>query len=155
TCDAKDAPPVPLVWGDAVRFKQVLYNLLSNAIKFTPAGGRVSASCVATPDGKRVRTSVSDTGPGIAQDDLARLFTPFTQLDRTSDSRAGGTGLGLSLSKQLVELMDGRIGVESTLGSGAAFFVELPVHTRAAEDTVPARVEEPAAPSHKTSGAIA
>ena len=123
---------LPLVSADVVRCKQVLYNLLSNAIKFTPPGGRVSVRMALTSDGKRVSTAVSDTGPGIAEDDLGRLFTPFTQLERTRDLRASGTGLGLALSKQLMGLMDGDINVMSVVGRGATFTISLPVHSEVA-----------------------
>jgi PAS domain S-box-containing protein len=115
---------VPLVVGDPARIKQVLYNLLSNAIKFTPAGGSIDVGCAPLPDGY-VRLTVADTGPGIKPEDLPRLFTPFMQL--TNARERGGTGLGLALSKQLTELMHGRIGVESAPGAGARFWIDLPV----------------------------
>jgi PAS domain S-box-containing protein len=118
---------VPAVTADAARFKQVLYNLLSNAIKFTPTGGQVCVECAVRPDASFVRISVRDTGTGIAKQDIERLFTPFTQLANAKDQ--GGTGLGLSLTRQLVELMGGQVGVESSLGFGTKFFVDLPVHT--------------------------
>jgi two-component system NtrC family sensor kinase len=126
--DDPDGRPIPLVSGDVVRLKQVLYNLLSNAIKFCPEGGEVTVRSALTPDGNGVRTTVSDTGPGVAPADVARLFTPFTQLGHKSADRAGGTGLGLALSKKLVELMGGKIGVASVLGQGASFFVDLPLY---------------------------
>jgi two-component system, NtrC family, sensor kinase len=122
-----DGRPLPLVSGDVVRLKQVLYNLLANAIKFCPEGGQVSVRSALTRDGKGVRTTVIDSGPGLAPADIARLFTPFTQLGSRSVDRAGGTGLGLALSKKLVELMGGKIGVESVLGQGASFYVDLPL----------------------------
>jgi CheY-like chemotaxis protein len=110
------------VSADPVRFKQVIYNLLSNAIKFTPEGGLVTIRTESL--GPHVRVSVTDTGTGISEEDLPRLFTPFIQLANAKEK--SGTGLGLALSKNLVELMGGRIGVESTPGSGATFFIELP-----------------------------
>ena len=122
-----DARPLPHVSGDVVRLKQVLYNLLANAIKFCPAGGVVTVRSALTLDGTSVRTTVADTGPGMSIADQARLFTPFTQLGKSAD-RAGGTGLGLALSKKLVELMGGHIGVESQLGKGATFYIELPLY---------------------------
>ena len=123
-----DAAPVPPVAADPMRLKQVLYNLLSNAIKFTPAGGTVTLRSAVSADGGRVRTTVTDSGPGLTADDLAVLFTPFTQLANARDR--GGTGLGLALSKHLVELMGGTIGVDSTPGAGSAFFIELPATGR-------------------------
>ena len=129
---------LPPVSADAGRLKQVLYNLLSNAIKFTPSEGRVSVACTVAEKGGRIRIAVTDTGPGISSDDLARLFTPFTQLANAKDH--GGTGLGLALTKQLVEVMGGDIGVDTTLGGGTTFFVELPVHAaEVAEQRVAAR----------------
>lgn len=110
---------------DPLRGKQVLYNLISNAIKFTPAGGRVSIGFARCPDGY-VRTTVSDTGPGIAPDELGKLFKPFSQLHHAKKHPESGTGLGLTLTKQLVEMMGGRVSVESAPGAGASFFVDLP-----------------------------
>lgn len=123
--DPHSAPVLPPILGDTVRVKQVLYNLMSNAIKFTPSDGSVRISCALTPDGKYVRTSVVDTGPGIAPDDLQKLFQPFAQLENAKNSPMRGTGLGLVLTKQLVELMGGSIAIESTVGVGSKFFVDL------------------------------
>jgi PAS domain S-box-containing protein len=120
---AESAQPHEGVAADPVRFKQVLYNLLSNAIKFSPKGGVVVVRT--TTRDQRVRISVSDSGPGIAADDVPRLFRPFNQLENARE-KGGGTGLGLALTKELVELMHGEIGVESVPGAGSTFFVELP-----------------------------
>ncbi|MCU1277832.1 MAG: hypothetical protein JWM53_1378, partial [bacterium] len=123
-------PPAPsalVVRADAARFKQVLYNLLSNAIKFTPAGGHIKISSGPAPERDWVRTAVTDDGVGIAQHDAGRLFTAFTQLDNARDK--GGTGLGLALTKQLVELMGGQIGLASTVGEGTTFWVDMPLYT--------------------------
>ena len=111
------------VLGDRQRLKQVLLNLLTNAVKYNREGGHVDISARTTVDG-RVRITVRDTGPGIAPDLLPRLFQPFDRLgaERTT---VAGTGLGLALSKHLVELMSGAIGVETTSGRGASFWVEL------------------------------
>ncbi|HEX4460073.1 MAG TPA: PAS domain S-box protein, partial [Polyangia bacterium] len=117
---------LPAVSADAARFKQVLYNLLSNAIKFSPPGGRVRVSCAVSPRAGYLRVMVKDTGGGLSDEDIARLFTPFTQL--ANGKERGGTGLGLALSKQFVELMGGYIGVDSELGVGSSFFVDLPLH---------------------------
>ncbi|MCU1279837.1 MAG: hypothetical protein JWM53_3383 [bacterium] len=134
TTDAKDGSPLPSASGDTTRFRQVIYNLLANAIKFTPSGGRVDVRSEVSADGKHVRTTVTDTGPGIPADDISRLFTPFTQLEGTKEFHVAGTGLGLALSKNLVELMGGRIGVQSVVGKGASFFVELSVYDEASLD---------------------
>jgi two-component sensor histidine kinase len=118
---------VPLVQADALRLKQVLYNLMANAIKFTPAGGSIEVRTRVSNDGQQVCTTVADSGPGIAAAELGLLFTPFVQLEGGA-AKKGGTGLGLSLSKKLVELMGGTIHVHSEVGHGAAFTVELPVY---------------------------
>jgi PAS domain S-box-containing protein len=118
----------PYVLADRQRLKQILLNLLSNAIKYNHAGGQVILTCEQLQAG-RWRLSVIDTGAGIAPENLDRLFVPFERLaaDQTS---VDGTGLGLALAKRLSELMAGTIGVESTVGQGSRFWLELP----AAED---------------------
>ena len=116
-------PPEPLtVSADPDRVRQVLVNLLSNAIKFTPANGSVEIE--ANLDDAMVRTEVRDTGIGISPDDAGKLFSPFTQLE--GGANAGGAGLGLSISKRLVELMSGGIGVDSAVGRGSIFYFTLP-----------------------------
>ncbi len=116
-------PKVGLVAGDERRIRQVIYNLLSNAVKFTPAGGAVDVS--ATRVNGEVRVSVADTGPGIPAEDLDRIFEEFQQTDAGIEQREG-TGLGLALSKRLVELHGGRIWVDSELGQGSTFVFTLP-----------------------------
>lgn len=111
------------VQADRQRLKQVLLNLLSNAIKFNRSGGSVVLSCEETEGGK-LRIEVLDTGPGISPDGMKKIFTPFERLG-ADGTDAGGTGLGLALSKRLMEAMGGTIGVESSLGFGSRFFVEL------------------------------
>jgi signal transduction histidine kinase/ActR/RegA family two-component response regulator len=112
------------VRADFQRLKQVLVNLLSNAIKYNVAGGSVTLDCDDV-DG-RMRLSVTDTGPGVAPDLHERLFAPFDRLD--AESRGiEGTGLGLALSKGLMEAIGGSIGVESTPGTGSTFWLELPI----------------------------
>ncbi|MEZ4301114.1 MAG: ATP-binding protein [Polyangiaceae bacterium] len=120
------APSVPSVlWGDPVRLQQVLVNLLSNAIKFTERGEVVlSARLLAppTPEGEsHIEIAVRDTGIGIAPDRHARLFSPFTQVDASTTRRFGGTGLGLAICRQIIDLMDGDIEVDSALGAGSTF----------------------------------
>ncbi|WP_437323259.1 CHASE domain-containing protein [Sorangium sp. So ce381] len=111
------------VRSDATRYRQVLLNLVHNAIKFT-LSGRIDvrvASRLLDGGRREIETSVADTGIGIAPDAKERLFNPFSQLDASTTRRFGGSGLGLSISKGLVELMGGRIGVESDLGKGSTF----------------------------------
>ena len=109
---------------DEGRLRQVLLNLLSNAVKFTEAGG-VTARLSLGPEPGAVRFEVIDTGIGIAPDDQARLFRRFTQADSSISRRYGGAGLGLAISRALVRLMDGDIGVESTPGEGSRFWLSL------------------------------
>jgi signal transduction histidine kinase len=109
---------------DPVRLQQVLLNLLSNAVKFTPEGGEVSLS--ATADDSEVCITVKDTGSGIAKEDQARIFEKFEQAVNGRDKTAEGTGLGLALTKSLVELHGGAISLESERGAGATFRVRLP-----------------------------
>ena len=117
-------PDVDVVAGDERRVRQVIFNLLSNAVKFTPAGGAVNVSAERV-DGE-VRVSVTDTGPGLAPEDHERVFDEFQQTDAGVEQREG-TGLGLALSKRLVELHGGRIWVDSQLGRGSTFVFTLPV----------------------------
>ncbi|WP_165789461.1 PAS domain-containing hybrid sensor histidine kinase/response regulator [Billgrantia endophytica] len=111
------------VWADRVRLKQVLLNLLSNAIKYNRPQGEVRLTVEA--GGGHFRIAVADTGNGIAPEDLARLFQPFNRLD-AEHSKIEGTGIGLVISRRLVEAMDGAIGVDSTLGQGSRFWIDLP-----------------------------
>jgi signal transduction histidine kinase len=117
-------PEVDLIEGDERRIRQVIFNLLSNAVKFTPSGGRVDVDS-ARVDG-HVRVAVADTGPGIAPEDRVRIFEEFQQTEVGVQQREG-TGLGLALSKRLVELHGGRIWVESELGRGSRFVFTLPL----------------------------
>ena len=122
-------PPRGLrVQADPGRVRQVLLNLLSNAIKFTPDGGRVTvlAAPVNGGEGSYVRVAVTDTGIGIAADDQPKLFQEFSQLDATAARKYEGTGLGLALSRRLIELHGGTIGVDSQLGKGSTFWFTLP-----------------------------
>lgn len=110
--------------GDELRVRQVLTNLLGNAIKFTEEGG---VTLTVSGHEGQVQFSVSDTGIGIAPDRLDAIFDPFVQADVSMSRRFGGTGLGTTISKKLVELMGGTIRAESTLGEGSAFHVSLPL----------------------------
>jgi signal transduction histidine kinase len=116
-------PRITTVIGDERRIRQVIFNLLSTAVKFTPAGGEVSISA-ARVDGE-IRISVRDTGPGIPSKDQERIFEEFQQAEAGKEQREG-TGLGLALSKRLVELHDGRIWVDSKPGNGSTFTFTLP-----------------------------
>jgi CheY-like chemotaxis protein len=112
------------VRADFQRLKQVLVNLLSNAIKYNYSGGTVTLDCVDVEG--RMRLSVTDTGPGVAPQLHDRLFAPFDRLD--AESRGiEGTGLGLALSKGLMEAIGGSLGVDSTPGTGSTFWLELPI----------------------------
>jgi len=120
------APDGDIVHGDERRVRQVIFNLLSNAVKFTPDGGKIVVASAQVD--REVRVSVTDTGPGIAPEDHERIFAEFQQTDVGLKQREG-TGLGLALSKRLVELHGGRIWVESELGHGSRFVFTLPVET--------------------------
>lgn len=111
---------------DQQKFKQVLYNLFSNALKFTDKGGKVQVH-VGTHDARRFKLVVKDTGIGIKAEDLLRLFKEFEQLDLGAARRYEGTGLGLVLTRKIVELQGGEIGVESEVGKGSSFTVVLPL----------------------------
>jgi PAS domain S-box-containing protein len=110
---------------DPGRFTQLLYNYLSNALKFTPEGGSVLVR-IGTEGTTDFRLEVEDTGPGIAAQDVARLFVPFQQLDSSTAKRFGGTGLGLALTKRLAEAQGGSVGVRPAAVRGSIFFAVLP-----------------------------
>jgi len=123
------------ITADRQRFKQVLLNLISNAIKYNNPGGSVRIS--ADAHAGWLRLNVADTGPGISKDKLSRLFSPFERLGAET-SGVEGTGIGLALSKRLVEAMSGRIGVQTEPGQGSTFWVEYPL---SAENLAPALVQ--------------
>ncbi|HEX6625800.1 MAG TPA: ATP-binding protein [Pyrinomonadaceae bacterium] len=123
------AADLPAVSADRAKLRRVLVNLLSNAVKFTPKGGRIEVN--AERDGKRaVRVSVTDTGVGIPPEDLARLFDKFEQARSRATRSEKGTGLGLYITRQLVELHGGEINVESEVGKGSTFSFTIPVADR-------------------------
>jgi CheY-like chemotaxis protein/anti-sigma regulatory factor (Ser/Thr protein kinase) len=126
---------------DPIRMKQVLYNLLSNAIKFTPQGGRVVLEARHLDD--RVAITVGDSGPGIKPEDLSRLFQAFEQLE-AGRTKLEGTGLGLALTRRLVELHGGAIRVESEPGKGSRFTFTIPLTGRPAPRPAPASTDAPA-----------
>jgi len=118
-------PAVDEVTLDLQKFKQVLFNLLSNAVKFTPEGGRIDISASPCQE-SRLELRVRDTGIGIKPEDLEKLFREFNQLDSGLSRQYSGTGLGLALTRRIVELQQGTIRVESVPGQGSTFIVELP-----------------------------
>ncbi len=125
SCDQQAPAARRHIFADRQRLTQVLLNLLSNAIKYNHESGSAAVSC-AEVAGSRMRVTVTDSGPGIPPDKMARLFTPFDRLGAEADG-IEGTGLGLSLSKRLMETMGGDLGVSSTPGLGSAFWIELPI----------------------------
>ena len=127
-------PSVAELTVDPARLKQVAYNYLSNALKFTPIGGSVTLRVKADGDSK-FRLEVQDTGIGISPDDLGRLFVEFQQLEAGAAKRHQGTGLGLALTRRLVEAQGGSVGVRSTVGSGSTFHACLPRHSIASPRT--------------------
>jgi two-component system, sensor histidine kinase and response regulator len=129
----------PAVRGDPTRLRQVLVNLVSNAVKFTTDGEVVLRAKPVRVDGDQavIRFEVSDSGIGIAPEDQARMFDPFSQADSSTTRRFGGTGLGLAIVRQLVDLMGGELGCESKVDHGSTFWFELPLGV--SEDDAPLR----------------
>src|SRR5690606_35528059 len=114
------------VRGDASRLRQILMNLISNAIKFTDQGKvTVSLSCQVHGQRYQLRCQIRDTGIGMDQDTLSRLFVPFVQADSSHARRYGGSGLGLAIVRQLVEMMGGDVQVQSEPGIGSTFTVDV------------------------------
>jgi PAS domain S-box-containing protein len=122
------------IGADDRKVKQILFNLLSNAVKFTPDGGSVTLT--ASKESDAVRICVADTGIGIKAEDMSKLFSEFTQLESAYTKKYEGTGLGLALTKRLVELHGGRIWVESEEGKGSRFFFTLPCRPAKVPDVV-------------------
>src|SRR2546421_467124 len=118
----EDLPPLQ---ADSAKLRRVLVNLLSNALKFTPKRGRVSLS--ATREGDFVRVAVADTGVGIAPDDLKDIFDKYAQARSRATRSEKGTGLGLYITRQLVELHGGKIEVKSEVGKGSTFSFTIPI----------------------------
>jgi PAS domain S-box-containing protein len=125
-------PATPLeTVADAQRVGQVLTNLIGNAVKMTPGGGHIRVTACLLDDDETLRVEVADTGPGIRREDLPRLFNRFSQLE--NGVRRGGAGLGLSISKGLIEAHGGHIGVDSEVGKGSTFWFTLPFEPHAAD----------------------
>ena len=157
----QEGKDVPAIFCDRVRIRQVVLNLLSNAGRFTDSGG---VDIRLWREGSKAVVSITDTGPGITQEDIKRLFQPFQQLDGSLKRRHKGSGLGLSISRSLVELHGGRIWVESEKGRGTTFFFSLPIDPPAPPDQplyaireTPSQIEIvdhgcPAAPYYRRTG---
>ncbi len=131
---------------DPLRFKQIVLNLISNAIKYNKPRGSVIVSFKEQDDG-RMRLGIKDTGNGIPEDKQGRLFKPFERLDIKAE-KIEGTGIGLTISKQLIELMGGTIGFESVYGEGSVFYIDVPVSDKA---PVPLEIESPSDSSFASS----
>jgi signal transduction histidine kinase len=122
---ALEAPADLNVWGNERLLREAVVNYITNAIKYTPEGGSIRVSAQRMED--VVRVTVADDGPGIAPEDQPRLFAEFQRLARPDDSAAPrGTGLGLSIVRRVVEAHGGSVGLESRLGEGSSFFLDLP-----------------------------
>jgi signal transduction histidine kinase len=120
---------IPKLKSDRQKLKQILVNLLSNALKYTKEG-RVDIIAESDPTHGRVRLKVKDSGVGIAPEDHTRIFEPFQQAKRVITRPQGGTGLGLAISRRLARMLGGDISLDSALGAGSTFTVELPVRVR-------------------------
>jgi PAS domain S-box-containing protein len=130
------AEGLPLVRADAMRVRQVLINFLSNAAKFTEEGEIVVKAYQEQLDNGQpaVTITVTDTGPGIAEEDQAKLFQPFSQVDASLTRKVGGSGLGLSICHHLIQMHNGRIGVNSAPGKGSTFYFSIPVAQGKSQD---------------------
>ena len=127
TCTVKPSARRPAVWCDEQRLRQMLLNLLSNAIKYNREGGQICVSFEPRP-ANRLRLNVTDTGVGITSAGIKKLFVPFERLEHDGGD-VEGTGLGLVVSRRIAEAMDGTVGVESEIGTGSTFWIELPLAT--------------------------
>ncbi len=151
------ADPQLMLWADARRLKQIIVNLLSNAVKFTPAGGRVSLDVDLERDKGQVKFVVQDNGIGISQEDMGKLFQPFTQLDSRLSRQYEGSGLGLALVRRLVALHHGEVFVESAgvSGEGSRFTVLLPWQENVGAISMTAEeTSRPASPGLTKTGAL-
>jgi len=137
-------PHLPVLFVDEIRMKQVLLNLLTNAMKFTLEGGTVTLTASLLPSEQNtsqpsyLHIAVTDTGIGIAPENISRLFKPFVQIDGALNRQQTGTGLGLALVKQIVELHGGKVGLTSELGVGSCFTIDLPYEVNVPPANIPA-----------------
>jgi two-component system, OmpR family, phosphate regulon sensor histidine kinase PhoR len=116
--------PLPAVRGDGAQLAEVLQNLLDNAVQYTPPGGKIEVK--ARANGREVIFTVADTGIGIPESDLERIFERFYRVDSARSREAGGTGLGLAIARHIVDAHGGRISVESAIGQGSRFHFTVP-----------------------------
>jgi len=129
TTKIRTSKEVESISGDLRKCKQILLNLLSNALKYTPPGGEIRVTTERHNTGF-IRVSVTDTGVGIPEEEQGKIFSEFHQADRVRDEQLGGTGIGLALTRRLVELHGGSIGVKSKVGEGSTFWFTLPIQTK-------------------------
>ena len=132
TVENRCAEQLPWIHADHMRFKQVLLNFLSNAVKYNIEGGQVILTCEQV-GGSRVRFSITDTGPGLSEPQQRELFQPFNRLGMET-SNVEGTGIGLVITRELVSLMNGELGLESECGKGSTFWFELPLAAEQAQN---------------------
>lgn len=116
-----------LIYGDEIRIKQVIINLVGNAVKFTPEGGTIKVSSKASGEKGAVEFAVTDTGEGIIKEDFETIFHPFNQLDSVLTKRHEGVGIGLALCREIVDMHNGKIWVESEVGVGSKFSFTIPL----------------------------
>ncbi|MBC8107673.1 MAG: HAMP domain-containing histidine kinase [Anaerolineae bacterium] len=133
------AADIPILQTDSAKLQQVLYNFLSNAIKFSPPGARIDLTAERS-DGKSVRLTVTDRGPGIAADKHGLIFEKFRQLDGSHTREHSGTGLGLAISKELATLLGGTVGLRSAAGEGATFWITIPLAIESGAQDVRAKL---------------
>jgi two-component system sensor histidine kinase BarA len=132
---------IPILSTDAGKVQQILYNFLSNAVKFSPETGRIEIRAIMQGE-QMVRITVSDTGCGIAEADKEKIFEKFRQVDGSLTRETAGSGLGLAISKELAAMLAGAIGMESEVGRGSTFWLDIPVTIAKSEDKVSAPAEK-------------
>ncbi len=133
---------IPLLVTDAGKVQQVLYNFLSNAVKFTPARGRIDVRA-SLLDEKTVRLAVTDTGCGIAEADRQIIFDKFRQVDGSLTRESTGSGLGLSICKELAAMLGGSIGLASEVDQGSTFWLDIPIQLHVGGANPPSEAANP------------